>query len=152
MLKADYLIKEIKYISSERNIPLYLDYLSKKFRDKLSQDEISFQHEKNLFSRYFRGEPVSFRSLPLDLNTGTFFQARVWKAAQNIPYGRTLSYKELASKINHSGYRSIGQALGRNPFLIAVPCHRVIRSDGSLGGFTAGLALKKYLLSLERAR
>jgi methylated-DNA-[protein]-cysteine S-methyltransferase len=102
-----------------------------------------------LFGQYFRGGPVDFSSLRLDFSEGTPFQRKVWKATKEIPYGRLETYKSLAYKINHKGYRSVGGALGKNPFLIAVPCHRVIRTNGDLGGFGAGLDLKKYLLRLE---
>ncbi|RLE04998.1 MAG: cysteine methyltransferase, partial [Candidatus Aminicenantes bacterium] len=130
----------------------YLNYLESKFAGNISKSDLNFEKEIYLLSRYFKGEPISFDSLSLDFNMGTPFQRRVWKETRKIPFGQTSSYKELALKINHSGFRSVGQALGRNPFLLVVPCHRVLSSDGSLGGFSAGLPLKKYLLSLEQAR
>lgn len=111
-----------------------------------------FQLEEKLFSRYFKGEKEDFASLPLDFISGTPFQRKVWLEARKIPYGKTGTYKSLAGNLNHRGYRSVGQALSRNPLLIVIPCHRVLASDGSLGGFSAGLELKKFLLRLEREK
>lgn len=112
-----------------------------------------FREEEKLFASYFRGKRVDFSSLPLDFISGTPYQRKVWLAARNISYGRTETYKSLAQKLKHRGYRSVGQALARNPLLIVVPCHRVIGSDGRLGGFSGGgLGLKEYLLKLEKVK
>jgi methylated-DNA-[protein]-cysteine S-methyltransferase len=82
--------------------------------------------------------------------SSTQFQRRVWLATRQIPYGDVRSYGEIARAIDspHAA-RAVGQALGRNPLLIVVPCHRVLRSDGDLGGFGAGLGKKRALLTLE---
>ena len=83
----------------------------------------------------------------------TPFQQAVWKACMEIPSGQTRSYKWIAARIGRPGaVRAVGSALGRNPFAPAVPCHRVIRSDGGLGGFSApgGLKAKARLLKKER--
>ena len=109
-----------------------------------------FHREEKLFSQYFEGKKEDFTSLPLDFISGTPYQRKVWLETRKIPYGKTQTYKFLAEKLNHRGYRSIGQALSRNPLLIVIPCHRVLSSDGSLGGFTGGLELKKFLLRLEK--
>jgi methylated-DNA-[protein]-cysteine S-methyltransferase len=109
-----------------------------------------FHREEKLFSQYFEGKKEDFTSLPLDFISGTPYQRKVWLETRKIPYGKTQTYKFLAKKLNHRGYRSIGQALSRNPLLIVIPCHRVISSDGSIGGFTGGLELKKFLLRLEK--
>lgn len=99
---------------------------------------------------YFRGERHAF-DLPLDVE-GTEFQKKVWKELSRIPYGRTVSYKEIARKIkNENAVRAVGSANGRNPLCIVVPCHRVIAADGSLGGYSGGLAVKKKLLAIEKA-
>ncbi|MCL4425379.1 MAG: methylated-DNA--[protein]-cysteine S-methyltransferase [Firmicutes bacterium] len=98
---------------------------------------------------YFAGRRREFE-LPLDLSAGTPFQQAVWDALQAIPYGQTLSYRELAIAVGRpGGPRAVGQALGANPVPIVVPCHRVIAADGSLGGFGGGLPLKARLLRLE---
>jgi O-6-methylguanine DNA methyltransferase len=110
-----------------------------------------FRAEEKLFTRYFDGKEEDFTSLDLDFISGTPFQKKVWLAARKIPYGKTETYKSLAESIDHTGYRSVGQALGRNPLLVVIPCHRVIGSDGNLGGFSSGLELKRFLLRLEGA-
>ncbi len=90
--------------------------------------------------------------LPLDFSMGTEFQQRVWQALQGIEYGKTISYATLAQRVNSpKGFRAVAQANGKNPFSIIVPCHRVIASDGKLGGYTGGLDKKEYLLALENA-
>ncbi len=112
------------------------------------KDEV-FSREKRLFDRYFDGKREDFNSFSLDFYLGTPYQQRVWEAARSIAYGKTASYKDVAAKLRSRGFQSVGQALNRNPLIIVVPCHRVISADGSLGGFGAGLELKRYLLGLE---
>lgn len=88
--------------------------------------------------------------LPIDLH-GTPFQQIVWKALQEIPYGKTVSYSDIAGRIEKpNAVRAVGTAIGANPVLIIVPCHRVIGKNGKLGGFRAGLEMKVQLLELER--
>ena len=102
---------------------------------------------------YFKGERVEWLDIPTDL-TGTPFQKKVWRTAMAIPYGETRTYGWIARQVGAPGAsRAVGNALGRNPVPLIVPCHRVVRSDGSLGGFSAkqGVALKKRLLRLEQA-
>ena len=83
---------------------------------------------------------------------GTEFQRRAWKVLQGIPWGETISYAEQARRMGRpTAVRAVGGANGRNPLPILVPCHRVIAADGSLGGFSGGLAHKKALLALEGA-
>lgn len=99
---------------------------------------------------YFQGKRTVF-SLPFKL-TGTPFQLAVWKELQNIPYGKTTSYKEIAQKINKpKAYRAVGMANNKNPLPIIIPCHRVIGSNGKLIGYAGGLNLKNYLLELEKS-
>lgn len=99
---------------------------------------------------YFQGKHTTF-SLPFKL-TGTPFQLAVWKELQNIPYGKTTSYKEIAQKINKpKAYRAVGMANNKNPLPIIIPCHRVIGSNGKLIGYAGGLKLKNYLLELEKS-
>lgn len=89
-------------------------------------------------------------SFPLDLY-GTEFQKKVWEVLQTIPYGETCSYMAVAEKLqNPKAVRAVGGAIGANPILMAIPCHRVIAKDGKLGGFRAGIPMKKHLLALER--
>lgn len=99
---------------------------------------------------YFQGKRTTF-SLPFKL-IGTPFQLAVWKELQNIPYGKTTSYKEIAQKINKpKAYRAVGMANNKNPLPIIIPCHRVIGSNGKLIGYAGGLKLKNYLLELEKS-
>lgn len=99
---------------------------------------------------YFQGKRTTF-SLPFKL-TGTPFHLAVWKELQNIPYGQTTSYKEIAQKINKpKAYRAVGMANNKNPLPIIIPCHRVIGSNGKLIGYAGGLKLKNYLLELEKS-
>jgi methylated-DNA-[protein]-cysteine S-methyltransferase len=97
---------------------------------------------------YFRGKRKSFE---LKLNPeGTEFQKKVWKELLKIPYGKTLSYGEISRRIkNPKAVRSVGQAIGRNPISIVIPCHRVIGGDGKLTGYASGLWRKEWLLKHE---
>ena len=98
---------------------------------------------------YFAGTRTTF-DVALDL-TGTEFQRAAWHALTRIPYGTTVSYAEQAAMVGSPrATRAIGSANGRNPIPIIVPCHRVIASDGSLGGYSLGLEMKRALLALER--
>jgi len=84
---------------------------------------------------------------------GTDFQKKCWQALLTIPYGHTCSYAQLAQQVGSPrGFRAVGQANHHNPIAIIVPCHRVITSDGTLGGYGGGLAIKKMLLDLEKMR
>ena len=97
---------------------------------------------------YFAGTRRNF-TVPLDLE-GTEFQQQAWAAMCDIRYGQTLSYAQQAKAIGKpKAVRAVGSANGANPIPIIVPCHRVIASDGSLGGYALGLTMKRYLLALE---
>ncbi|MBX2859879.1 MAG: methylated-DNA--[protein]-cysteine S-methyltransferase [Vampirovibrio sp.] len=105
---------------------------------------------------YFDGKSVDFSEFPLDIQGGTPFQQSVWHTLATIPRGTTISYKELSQRVNRpKAYRAVGQANGRNPLPIVLPCHRVVAEGGGLGGFMqsqqGGLDLKRYLLTLEGA-
>lgn len=97
---------------------------------------------------YFAGTRTAF-DLPL-APAGTPFQQRVWRALLGIGFGETVSYGEVAARIGHPGAaRAVGHANGRNPIGIVIPCHRVIAAGGALGGYSAGLERKRFLLNLE---
>ena len=82
--------------------------------------------------------------------SGTDFERKVWNTTVSIPYGKTLSYKELAEKTGFPlAWRAVGTAVGHNPVMLVVPCHRVIKSDGSIGNFGGGEGVKEFLLNLE---
>jgi methylated-DNA-[protein]-cysteine S-methyltransferase len=107
-----------------------------------------FASAADQLARYFAGQLTEF-DLPL-APAGTQFQRAVWGALQQIPYGKTWSYGQLASKIgNPAAVRAVGLANGRNPIALVVPCHRVIGADGSLTGYGGGLDRKRFLLDLE---
>lgn len=100
---------------------------------------------------YFAGKRSTFE-VPLSFH-GTEFQKKVWQALQNIPYGETRSYGEIAKWIGcPKAARAVGMAIHRNPVMILIPCHRVIGKDGSLTGYAGGLAVKKFLLELEKGK
>jgi len=81
---------------------------------------------------------------------GTEFEKKVWEALREIPYGETRTYKWLAEKIgNPHAFRAVGRALGKNPIPIIFPCHRVIETDGSIGGYSSGIEMKRRLLEIE---
>ena len=102
-------------------------------------------------TRYFAGEAAGF-DVPLDLSGRTAFQRAIWRACARIPHGQTCSYAELARMAGRpAAARAAGNAMHNNPVPIVVPCHRVIKSDGSLGGFGSGVSIKKKLLRLEEA-
>lgn len=85
------------------------------------------------------------------LPEGTIFQRKVWHKIMKIPYGKTKTYKQIAIAIGHPhSYRAVGQACKKNPIPIIIPCHRVVGSNGSLGGYSRGIGAKKYLLRLEK--
>jgi len=98
---------------------------------------------------YARGERVDFSGYYLTLSNYSAVAQRVWTQTRLIPYGQVRSYKWIAQEIGNRGFRAVGQIMGKNPFPIIVPCHRVIASNGGLGGFGAGLNLKIRLLELE---
>ena len=103
---------------------------------------------KKQLEQYFAGKRTSF-DVALDL-VGTEFQVQAWRALRRIPFGKTISYGQQASNIKKpKAFRAVGSANGKNPIPIIVPCHRVVASDGSLGGYSLGLKMKKQLLALE---
>lgn len=98
---------------------------------------------------YFGGRKVAFPD-KLDLTRATAFQRMVWQKTRLIPYGKTRSYSWIAEQVGKpEAARAVGQALSRNPLPIIIPCHRVVASNGKLGGFSGGLEMKRYLLQLE---
>lgn len=103
--------------------------------------------------RYFDGEPVDFAGVEVDLSSRTEFDRAVLAATRSIPYGQTRTYGQIARAIGKpDAARAVGQALGRNPACIIIPCHRVVATNGALGGFTGGVRWKEALLRLEGSR
>lgn len=119
-----------------------------KVKNTMAENSLLIKAEKQL-KEYFAKERTTF-DLPIRLQ-GTEFQTKVWNALQQIPYGRTCSYGDLAKIIgNPKASRAVGGANNKNPVMIIVPCHRVIGANGTMVGFGAGLDVKKYLLELEQ--
>lgn len=112
------------------------------------RDDTALAEARRQLGEYFAGSRHSF-DLPLDAR-GSLFDRKVWEACSHIPYGQVRAYADLARAIGAArAARAVGSALGRNPLPIIVPCHRVLRTDGSLGGYAAGLEAKRTLLSIE---
>lgn len=113
-----------------------------------SEQSALLDRTEKQIQEYLDGKRKEF-DLPIRLE-GTNFQKRVWQELALIPYGKTCSYKDLAKKLNDgNASRAVGTANGKNPMSLIIPCHRVITSSGSLGGYAGGLAAKEILLSLE---
>ena len=116
-----------------------------------NQDLACFSELSDRIRRYFGGERMDFVD-KLDLAGATRFQQNVWRMVRNIPCGETRSYGWVANQLGlPKAARAVGQALARNPVPIVIPCHRVIGSDGNLGGFGGGVKIKKFLLRLEQS-
>ena len=98
---------------------------------------------------YFAGQRRQF-DVPIALQ-GTSFQTSVWSMLYRIPFGKMVSYQQMADALDRGCARSVGTANGSNPLPIFIPCHRVVQSDGSLGGYAGGLEAKQRLLDLEYA-
>ena len=107
-------------------------------------------YARELLDQYFAGEPLEFSEIPIRFNWGTDFQNRVWETIRQIPYGEVRTYQWIANQIERpKSVRAIGNAVGANSASILIPCHRVIRSDGTLGGYGGGINRKRQLLTLE---
>ncbi|MFG2111520.1 methylated-DNA--[protein]-cysteine S-methyltransferase [Streptomyces sp. NPDC048718] len=113
------------------------------------REDAAFEEITGQLGAYFDGRRAGF-DIPYE-ESGTEFQRRVWRALEEIPYGTTVSYGEIAAQVGSAGagVRAVGTAIGRNPLLVVRPCHRVIGADGSLRGYAAGLDRKRALLDLE---
>ncbi|OPJ61933.1 methylated-DNA--protein-cysteine methyltransferase, constitutive [Clostridium oryzae] len=126
-------------------------FWEKNIRDCNFQESDLIKAAYEQLQQYFEGRRKIF-DLPLTPQ-GTEFQLKVWKALQQIPYGTTCSYKDIAEKVgNIKACRAIGMANNRNPIPIFIPCHRVIGADGKLVGYGGGLHIKKRLLEIENVK
>ncbi len=115
------------------------------------RDPAAFEEIARQLTSYFEG---GLRRFDIEyVDGGTEFQRRVWQALEEIPYGATATYGEIAQRVGASrvGVRAVGTAIGRNPVLVVRPCHRVLGSDGALRGYAGGLERKERLLGLEGA-
>ena len=124
-----------------------LDFLDDDSNITQNENQI-LQKTKMQLEEYFKGKRKTF-TIPLEPN-GTTFQKNVWNILSDIEFGKTISYKEEAILLNNpKAYRAVANANGKNPISIIIPCHRVIASDGKLGGYTGGIWRKEFLLKLE---
>lgn len=132
----------------------YLESIKEEIVEK-NNEEI-FLKTKDWLDRYFKGGQPNIKELSLN-PIGSTFRKKVWKILCNIPYGKTMTYKEIADKISkEKGLKSmsaqaVGGAVGHNPISIIIPCHRVVGSNGNLTGYAGGLDKKEYLLKLEQS-
>lgn len=122
-----------------------------RFTDEQTDGEILDQvllSAKEQLEEYFAGKRKIF-DMPIGLG-GTDFQRKVWMEVAKIPFGQTTTYMKLSQKLgNPAAIRAVGAAIGANPILVILPCHRILGSDGSLTGYAGGLERKKALLELE---
>ena len=113
------------------------------------ETDLPFKRVRTLLHRYLKGQQVDF-DIEIDISDLPEFTRKVLEELRRIPYGETRSYSEIAALTGQpKGSRAVGQAIKRNPIPIIIPCHRVMRHDGSLGGFSLGEKIKKRLLFLE---
>ena len=127
-------------------------------KDKAPRDAVlaprgnnrALKEAKSQLKEFFQGKRKRF-TVPLEM-AGTPFQKKVWKALTAIPYGQTISYRQLAKMVGKpKAARAVGNANRENPVCIVVPCHRVIATGGGIGGYAGGLARKRWLLAHERS-
>lgn len=124
-------------------------FMNKRFpKARMVESKADLKPYADELDAYFRGERLVFSHL-IDVK-GTSFQEEIWKALKEIPYGATYSYSDIAQRINRpAAVRAVGTAIGANPVLITVPCHRVIGKNGAITGYRGGIELKQFLLQLE---
>ncbi|WP_026567478.1 methylated-DNA--[protein]-cysteine S-methyltransferase [Bacillus sp. UNC41MFS5] len=139
------------YVGSDhKGFEELMDWVQRKFpHHQLEQDDQRMEVFADQFAEYFQGIRTSF-TFPTDFY-GTPFQQSVWNALNEIPYGCTHTYSEIAEILQKpKSVRAVASAIGANPILITVPCHRVIGKNGKLTGFRGGLEMKEKLLDLEK--
>jgi O-6-methylguanine DNA methyltransferase len=152
------LLKKVFLASTERGVcmvdflkseKLFLKRLREHFPGKIIREDRKNKEVLSQLKRYLKGGRKRFEC-KLDLK-GTPFEKKVWSALTKIPYGRTRSYRDIAQAIGHPrAFRAVGNANGRNSIPLIIPCHRVIESNGGLGGFGHGVKVKKRLLDFEK--
>ena len=143
-------------IASHKDKLVFIDIIEdklNKFAEKLNLKPVKDMSPNKLainqLEEYLAGKRTSF-DIPREFLVGTDFQVKVWNELAEIPYGKTISYKELAVNTgNPNAQRAVGSANSKNPLPIIYPCHRVINSNGALGGYSCSLCVKKILLEIE---
>jgi len=124
------------------------DILESSNQTNLQPDDPFLFNVFQQLDEYFHCKRKTFK-VPLDIH-GTEFQKKVWNELSKVPYGKTVSYKTIAEKVGDvKSIRAVGRANGANPVPIIIPCHRIINSDGSIGGYSGGIKIKEKLLELE---
>ena len=139
-------------LAGDKDFLKLIEFLDQKKEKKPEKNWIysasRFKQENDELIKYFEGELKNF-SVKCHI-TGTAFQTKVLNELKTIPYGKTMSYSDVADRIGHpKAYRAVGSANGKNRLPIIFPCHRVISNNGELGGFSGGLSIKRKLLELE---
>lgn len=137
-------------ITTSQTSLLQIDFLKQKPKQKESKSLPDIMKKtKTQLKEFFSGKRKKF-DLKLDMY-GTDFQKKVWKALQKVPYGKTLSYKEIAEKVGNSkAARAVGLANNKNPIPLVVPCHRIVGSNGKMVGYASGVNKKVWLIDLEK--
>lgn len=142
----------LPHLGKEEAVTTLAGYVKMNLSQTLVESKPTDQHQKQLASdmdSYFSGKHVEY-NIDLDWERVTDFQRRVLEVVAQIPYGSSLSYGEIAKIIdNPRAARAVGGAVGSNPWLVVVPCHRVLACNRVLGGFSSGLAWKERLLKIE---
>ncbi len=137
---------EITYLDKIRSIKLV---------DNKIQNDTKSEMTDSVYKEiceYLEGSRREFSVYDLLEIKGSNFKQSVIKALRDVPYGKTASYKDIAAKINNpKALRAVGTAIGKNPFLIIYPCHRIIKNDGRIGYFAYGTTIKRFLLDIEEA-
>ncbi len=137
----------VDFLKSEK---VFLRELRERFPGEIIRDDKRNKEVISQLKKYLKGELKRF-DCPFDFK-GTSFERKVWAELAKIPYAETRSYKDIARAIGHpKAYRAVGNANGRNPIPLILPCLRVIESNGGLGGFGHGIKVKKRLLEFEKA-
>ena len=153
------LLKKVFVASTERGVcmvdflkseKVFLTRLKEKFSGEIIRNDQKNRNVLGQLKKFLKGDLKRFDCKP-DFK-GSPFQKRVWLALAKIPYGQTRSYKEIARAIGHpKAFRAVGNANGQNSIPLIIPCHRVIESNGGLGGFGHGIGVKRRLLDFEKA-
>lgn len=139
-------VGSLKVTASEKGL-VKVSLMNKKGDQQKPQQKL-LNEIINQIKEYFAGHRRMF-DVPLD-REGTDFQKKVWKETAKIPFGKTLTYSDIAKKIGHpKAVRAVGTALGKNPVCIVIPCHRVLPKSGGIGSYAYGAKMKKWLLSHE---
>ena len=138
--------------NAEESTDTALEELARRVSPRVVEAPAALDEVRRELDEYFEGKRTSF-DLAIDWRLHDGFSRRVLRATARIPFGKVLTYAEVAAKAGSPrGYRAAGNALGSNRMPIVVPCHRVVASGGKIGGYTGGLERKEYLLELEGVR